>query len=329
MKYCHPRWPQERKYIEHEIKRVKSLPLFDDFGAWFYLEWITLILILATITTHFVFYEIDTSATRYIYTRTISIVNLLVWLRLLKYLRPFPGIGTLVIILGETTGDFVNWAFLFLLLLIPFSAAFWINFGDISIHPVEGFHDTAELLYSVFRIAVGDDFNFEGLAKADPVMSRILIVIYVTAVTIVTLNLLIALLSDTFSRVYSNAVANTIMQRAIKVVEAERTLTKHFKLKYLEHMKSNCSPEVIKMSYEGKIPDTPSERAEQEVYLMLQAMNKLLNDRFSKVYGQNKTSDFDAILGGVRKLKEDQEYLSNDLKKISELVKRLAGMFAY
>lgn len=137
--YCHPRWPQEEKYIKLETKRVKSLPLLNSFGAWFYLEWIVLILIILTTATSVVYYYKDDTATRYLYTRTISIVNLLVWLRLLKYVRPFHGIGTLVIILGETVTDFLNWAFLFLLFLVPFTAAFWMNFGAISIHPVHGY----------------------------------------------------------------------------------------------------------------------------------------------------------------------------------------------
>ena len=141
IQYCHPRWPQEEKYIRLEIKRVKSLPLLNSFGAWFYLDWVVLILIILTSATSVVYFYFDNSTTRYVYTRTISIVNLLVWLRLLKCVRPFNGIGTLVIVLGETIIDFVNWAFLYLLLLIPFTAAFWINFGDISIHPVEGYHE--------------------------------------------------------------------------------------------------------------------------------------------------------------------------------------------
>ena len=111
MQYCHPQWSQEGKLIKNEIKRVKSLPLFDAFGAWFYMEWIVLILIIATIATHFLFYQTDTVLVKNIYTYTMSIMNLLVWLRFLKYMRPFPGIGTLVIILGETAGDFVNWLF--------------------------------------------------------------------------------------------------------------------------------------------------------------------------------------------------------------------------
>ena len=324
MKYCHPRWPQEKKYIEYEINRVKSLPQYNAFGSWFYLDWAILILIIATIITHFLFFVNDSFVVRYVYTRVISIMNLLVWLRLLKYVRPFPGIGTLVIILGETRGDFINWAFLFFLLLIPFSAAFWINFGPLSIHDVHGFHTVPELLYSVFQIAVGDEFNLDEIVDSDAATARVLVALYVTTVTIVTLNLLIALLSDTFSRVHSNAVANTVMQRAIKVVEAERLLPKKKKKQYREYMKANCSPEVLAMSFDGKDVGSPSQKAEMDVVSDIGLIKRLINDRFSKMYGQS-TSDFDTILNSVQTTKTEQGALTNDIMEIKKLVRKLTG----
>ena len=325
LNYCHPRWPQERKYVDYEVKRVRSLPLFDAYDAWFYLEWIILVLIVATIATHFAYFKIDSSVTRYIYTRTISVVNLLVWLRLLKYVRPFPGIGTLVIILGETSNDFVNWAFLFFLILVPFTAAFWINFGEIAPHPIHGYHSTNEIIYTVFRIALGDDFHLEEIVEADPVMARILVALYVTAMTIVTLNLLIALLTDTFSRVYGNAVANTIMQRAIKTVEAERMLTKRYRAKYREHMRLVCSPEVTIMQVDSWNPRNEGKIAEDEMTRNLVELKLILNDRFGKVFGKNKSSDFDSILDDLGKLQALQNQLSDDLMKINEMMNLLSG----
>ena len=324
MKYCHPRWPQEQKYLEYEINRVKSLSQYNAFGTWFYLDWIILILIIATIISHFVFFIDDSSVSRYIYTRVISIMNLLVWLRLLKYLRPIPGVGTLVIILGETGGDFVNWAFLFLLLLIPFTAAFWINFGALSIHAVHGFKEVAELLYTVLQIGVGDEFHLDGIVAADAVMARILVVLFVVTFTIVTLSLLIALLTDTFSRVYNNALANTIMYRAIKVVEAERMLSKKKKLQYREHMKTNCSPEVVQMSFHSNDISSDVFKAEMDLASNVHMMKRTIDDRFLKVYGQN-ACDFDVILDGLGTLRRNQLDLTNNIVEVSKLVNELTG----
>lgn len=182
-----------------------------------------------------------------------------------------------------------------------------------------------QLLYSVFRIAVGDDFNREGIVEADPVMARILIVLYVTAMTIVTLNLLIALLSDTFTRVYSNAVVNTIMQRAIKVVNAKDFLTKNQRFKYEEHMRTNCSPEVINMEVKERDPMSDQQRAQYEIQNHLLYMNELLLDRFGKVYGKDRTSDFDALFQDIKELRNKQEELLNDLVRIKELITMYSG----
>lgn len=323
--YCHPRWPQERKYVDLEIRRVKSLPLLNTLDAWFYLEWVVLFLIIFTTATHVVYYFEDTNATRYLYTRALSIVNLVVWLRLLKYVRPFPGIGTLVVILGETANDFFNWAFLYFLVLIPFTSAFWINFGALSIHPVKGYENGSQLLYSVFRIAVGDDFNLEGITKADPMMSRILVVLYVIAMTIVTLNLLIAFLTDTFSRVHSNAVAGIIMQRAIKVLNSERILTKNRLMKYREFMRVNCSPEVVGLQVNIRNSESARKVAENGLSRHVMNMNKLLSDRFAPVYGNNKASDFDSIIQDIKKFKTCQEEFSNNLTKIVEMLEIYQG----
>lgn len=324
LKYCHPRWPQEGKVLRQEIKRISKLKTFSGTDAWFYdYDWLVLLVMLVAIVTHIAYYKIDTDQTKNVYLRFLSIVNLLVWLRLLKNVRPFPGIGTLVIILRETSSDFINWAFLFFLILIPFSSAFWIIFGGVSHKPVAGFESTERLLYSVFRMAVGDDFHMEGLADAEPVMSRILTAIYITAMAIVTLNLLIALLSDTFTRVHSNAVANTIMQRAIKVIEAERALSKKRKLNFREYMRVNCSPEVIKTV----IDKSNASGGSKELPRNLMTMKRVLDDRFAKVYGKNKTSDFDKIRQDVEELKEHQKHLFQNLTDILGLLEQLRGIY--
>ena len=319
LKYCHPRWPQEQKFVKHEIKRVRNLPLFDAYDAWFYMDWVILFLIVLTVVTHFVFLYIDTSAMRYLYTRTISIMNLLVWLRLLKFVRPFQGIGTLVLILSETSGDFLNWAFLFFLILVPFTSSFWILFGALSPHPVHGYHTTGELLYRVFQAAVGDEFNLDDIVAVDPTTARVLVVLYVTAMTIVTLNLLIALLSDTFTRVHSNAVANTIMQRAIKTVEAERTLTKKQKSRYREHMKMNCSPEIIKMQIQ-EWKNEEKRAIEGELSNDIANLKGILDDRFGKIYGKGKTSDFDGIMENMKEISQHNDDMSNNLEIIRKML---------
>jgi hypothetical protein len=324
--YCHPRWPQEARAIQNEIKIINKLKIFSAEDAWFYYDWIALIVMIATIAMHIAYYKVDANDDiQYAYTRIRSIANLVVSLRLLKDLRSFPGIGTLVIILGQTSDDFINWAFLFFLIFIPFSASFWIIFGGPSLKPVLHYDKAASLLYSVFRMAVGDDFNLEGLVEAEPVMAHILTVMYVTAMTIVTLNLLIALLSETFTRVHGNAMANAIMQRAIRVIEAERTLTKEKKVNYREYIKMNCSPEIIDSVVDVAAPESIA--SSQELTTNLTTLKQVLDDRFAKVCGKNKISDFDKLKDDIGKIKEHQTENYDNLTAILSMLKQLQGKY--
>ena len=59
------------------------------------------------------------------------------------------------------------------------------------------------------------------------------------------MNLYIALLSDTFSRVYLQAQANAVMQQAKTIILLESRLDKFHKSMYGHYMQEFCSPQVI------------------------------------------------------------------------------------
>ena len=52
------------------------------------------------------------------------------------------------------------------------------------------------------------DFDYDGLVKINSVMAQILVGTYFALACVVTMNLYIALLSDTFARVYAHAQVN-------------------------------------------------------------------------------------------------------------------------
>ena len=61
---------------------------------------------------------------------------------------------------------------------------------------------------------------------------------------VVCLNLYIALMSDTFARVYENAKANAIMQQAMQILNIERTLSKKKLQKVKKFIAIECAPQV-------------------------------------------------------------------------------------
>ena len=88
------------------------------------------------------------------------------------------------------------------------------------------------------------DFDFNYLAEIDRLMAQILCGSYFALAGVVCMNLYIALLSDTFARVYAQAQANAVMQLAQSVILLESKLGKEKRLKVAHYLQDECSPEV-------------------------------------------------------------------------------------
>ena len=161
LQYCHPRWHEE-KYVKDEMRLIKGLPLLSTMDAWFFFDWFIIILFLVAIALNVSYFRVNTHSVKFAYIRVMAILVILVWLRILKYLRPFPGIGTLVLILGATIGDFVNWGFFYLLLFIPFTSCFWIIFGSRAPIAVPTYSEAQRIVYTAIQMSVGEDFDLDG-----------------------------------------------------------------------------------------------------------------------------------------------------------------------
>ena len=93
-------------------------------------------------------------------------------------------------------------------------------------------------------MTVLDNYAFDSLEAKDATMARVLCGSYISICSIIILNLLIALLADTFTRVYENAIENAAMQRAKTILNLEQSLRKSHKKGYYDFIREQCSPEV-------------------------------------------------------------------------------------
>ena len=59
LKYCHPRWPEEYKYIEMEIANISSQGISYFQSYWNYFDWVTYFGILAVILTRVLSVAVD------------------------------------------------------------------------------------------------------------------------------------------------------------------------------------------------------------------------------------------------------------------------------
>lgn len=316
LEFCHPRWPEEARYLECEIRMIKDATALHFQDSWNYLEWVSCLLIVTAIISHLVNIFLRTRQTYTIHMRILVFLLILLWLRILKYVRPFKGPGPFVQMLGHVIDNIIKWGFLYVVFYIPYAAAFWILFGGISPNPVRGYSNVFDLFVYIFRMTVVDDYNFTDLYAADPTMARILCSSYIAFASIVILNLLIALLSDTFQRVYENAMATAVMQRAQTIISLEKSLRKKTKAAYREFIDKDCSPEAM---YYEETADNAAGRITQQLKDEMVDLRGVIEERFGKSVGGPK-SDFDVLREDILNIISCQDKM---LMKFDALGKRV------
>jgi len=88
-----------------------------------------------------------------------------------------------------------------------------------------------------------DEYPYNAMRQEDEVMALILVVTFLFITAVVGLNLFIALLSNTFQRVYDNTLANSEMQRTRLMLQLENTYSCCLiGQRYLNYIHGNCNP---------------------------------------------------------------------------------------
>jgi len=243
LKHAHPRWPEERLYLEREIRGCEDYRSAYFRDKWNFLDWSTQILMLMTIVLHLCNVSIATNETNDWF-RILSFLTLLsLWLRLLKYARPFRSVGLFVVMVSHVVNDTLRIVYLVSHIFIPFAAAFWMVFG---IDGVEGYTlKNGALLYNIFQIGVVGDYKNDKLEAHAPITYQFLVGLFILLGNIVSLNLFIALLSNTFQRIYDNAKATAQMERAATILEMERGMSVRNQQKNNHWIIKDFAPEVL------------------------------------------------------------------------------------
>ena len=316
IQYCHPRWTQEAKYINAEIKEVRNLSLISGSESWIYFDWLALLFILATIISHATFFHFSSDLSKKVHHYLIMPLLLILWIRMFKYARPFERAGPFIVIFGSVTGDIIQWSFLTFIIFIPYACAFWITFSDISLTPAAGYKDVSSLLYNIFSMMVVNEHNFKDLEKANPFMARLLCGSFIGIGAIVTLNLLIALLTNTFERLYENAIANAVMQRARTILLLEKSLWHKQQEKYYDFIVKEGSPEIISKNI-GRLLSLDREEATIErVRDDVKVITSILAKNFGKGFQKGKKPDLEYMKMDINKVRRFQEEIVVDVRNM-------------
>lgn len=225
--------------------------------------------------------------------------------------------------------DIVKWALLTSVIVIPFTCAFWITFGATSLTPADGYNSVGPLIYNIFSMMIVSSHQYEQLETANPVMARILCGSFIGIAAIVTLNLLIALLTNTFERLYQHAVENAVMQRARTILLLQKSLRKKQKQKYYDFIRNEGSPQIIVKTL-GRLlmmdgdDHVTIERLRDDVKTIV----KILGEKFGKKFGKGNKSDLDWVKIDVSKIRRFQEELVVDVKNMKHVLQEITEKVA-
>lgn len=247
--YCHPRWPQESKFVKEEIKRVESERVASLYDMWYYLDVICFLgLVLLTIT-RLILVEIDfNTGNAYVNTMNVhyhayAFLLIIIWLRFMQAFRPFISLGPFIAMLGYVASDTLKFAFLFCEFFIPYCCAIWIVFGGReNSGKYQRFND---LVFEVWRMSLIDSFAFEDMTKQAKIVAQLFAGTYIAVSAISCMNLYIALLSETFSRVFGNATATAYMLQGEALISVEKKMSRNRQQTIQKFVAEECSPEVV------------------------------------------------------------------------------------
>lgn len=250
--YCHPRWPEERKYLEMERNEIidSGISYFND--SWNYFDWVTYGWILGIIVTRIFAVVLNNDSARSLHPKVFSIGLIFIWLRLMKVFRGFVTLGPFIVMIGHIIDDTLKFGFLYFEIYVPYVCAFWIIFGGKKNAEImenagqdsKGWANFNDLMYSVWQLTVVGNYPWDSLLVVDRLMAQILCGTYLAVSAIVMLNLFIALMSDTFQHVYDNAKANAAMQRASTILNMEENMGDKSREMHRRHIHQRLAPEV-------------------------------------------------------------------------------------
>lgn len=163
------------------------------------------------------------------------VTTLLLTMKLLSYLRGFDSTGWLISVLVQNFSDVQGFMVVLLAILFGFTTSFRLLFGNVegsctvNLDDNEGlsqicdpnpFDSIGRSFLSTFELTILGTYDEGVLSASDySFLAIVIFLVAVLCVLVVTLNALIAVLSDSYARVQENAIANRRKERAELVVE--------------------------------------------------------------------------------------------------------------
>lgn len=254
---------EERDYLLNQAKSIRDSSSSYSKDPWNWFDWLSYVMMLGTsICVLICLYATGLSEKHkhgYISfalwtSRMMCLTIIIIWLKLFKYVRVYSFLGPFVVILANTLRDIIKIAFVFVVFFVPTVAVFYHFYFNPEGDSFKGLRET---VFTVFRMLLVDDYGYDGDMKNMSVAhpdgdtttlkpqigwTDFLVSYWLIMGAIIILNLFIALMSDTFQRVYDNAVEVALLERATIICSIEQGLPGNRKRHFLRYLQDSCAP---------------------------------------------------------------------------------------
>ena len=132
-------------------------------------------------------------------------------MRLVMYLRAFRSTGALVSLLGSMALDMLPFLVILLCVVVAFSTCFYL-LGE--------WDSMSESFFGAFMVMLGEFGIYD--EKFEHTLPRIFLSVFLLVVLVVLMNLLIAIISDTFERVIERKAAQFSKEQATLICHLEQ-----------------------------------------------------------------------------------------------------------
>eukprot|EP00210_Caulerpa_lentillifera_P009518 g9077.t1 len=216
-----------------------------------------------------------------------AVESLLLWSRMLFYARPFKSTGPLVIVISSIVLDIIPFLVLALCVMFGFAVAFFILYRHVNPDSkdeadsefqsmYDSFGTFKRTFFTVFSYVFGD-FDLDVIYNA-PESNTVLIifVLYMVIIAIILLNMLIAIMSESFNRVLSDEDTRFIKSRATAIDDIDSMLSARKERRLKEHLNGYLHVAIPKFIHDkviaGKRTQTSIKR--KEIWAELSAFMK-------------------------------------------------------
>ncbi|CAL9689441.1 unnamed protein product [Knipowitschia caucasica] len=310
---CHPMWPQDRVFLQDQLKSAQNMRGNYSRDLWNLSDWLVYALLGVSAAVH-VADVIRPSVSLHVSSlRLFSVAIIFLWLRLMKYVRAFRLMGPFIVMLGNVAGDVMRFLFLYLEIFIPYACSFWIIFGGW----VPGLETVGDLLFTLYRMTLVDEYDYASMKGRDPVMAPLLCGTFLAASSILCVNLLIAMVTDTFQRVHDQSQANALMQQAAVVLQLQDSLPLLRRFYDPRHIALKCAPLV--QGDHGPAP-THSHAHYRARTLITRQVKETLDDFLSL---QRQASGISTPQDQQFNANEEMNSIRSELRELKALVQQL------